>query len=702
LWETDLFRLAFDIGGTFTDFVLHDSATGRCHFLKLPSTPGAPQDAVLTGTGRLLGEAGVGAQEVRSLLHATTVATNAVLERKGAPTGLITTEGFKDVLIIGRQKRHEIYDLYISKPKPLVRRRDIAEVSERIDHDGSVIADLDRSSIDAAIDQLLANGREAVAVCLMHAYANDAHEQAIAARLRERVPGLAVSVSSDVSPKFREYERTSTTVANAYVQPIVDSYIAGLREALGAQGFATELFVMQSSGGLVSPEITQRYPIRIIESGPAAGVLMGASVGKAIAQHDLITFDMGGTTAKLGAIDNGRPAIMPTFEIDHTNYKKGSGLPINVPAVELLEIGAGGGSIARVEMGMIAVGPHSAGASPGPICYGQGGTQPTITDANVVLGYISPQWFNGGEMQLDAVAAERGIREQIAEPLGLTVGDAAWGIHLIATGNMENAMRMVSVERGRDPRRYTMIAFGGAGPLHAARLARSIGIPKVVVPFGAGVGSAIGLLAADSRIDVSLTRVMQLDQSPWQGIRDIFADLEARAMTDVGQLGQQTTPRWSRSAYMRYAGQGFEVHVELPVAEIGPDYPAAMRESFDEAYLRKHKFLDPDAAVEVVDWTLAATLPVDSDGDGGILNMASRHSRSEVQPSSLPVQREAYFPESSGYVTTPVLSRQDLSVGDVIEGPAIIVDPDATVLVLPDDQAYLTEAGHLMVEVKAY
>ena len=373
----------------------------------MPTTPGDPSKAVIAGLERLLQTAGVSGRAVDLMLHATTVATNAVLERKGADTGLITTEGFRDVLIIGRQKRYETYDLYIDKAKPLVQRRHIAEVSERVGADGSVVMPLDEASIDRAIDAMAASGRQTIAVSLLHAYARPEHEQRIRARIAKRLPKVSVSISSEVSAKFREYERTSTTVTNAYVKPLVDRYLHNLENALHERGFSKRLFVMQSSGGLMSPALARELPVRIIESGPAAGILMSAIVGKAEGRQDVITFDMGGTTAKLGAVDGGMPAIMPSFEIDLVRFKKNSGLPINVPAVEMVEIGAGGGSIARTDKGMIAVGPNSAGAEPGPICYGLGGSEPTVTDANVVLGYISPAWFNAGTMRLDARCSGR-------------------------------------------------------------------------------------------------------------------------------------------------------------------------------------------------------------------------------------------------------------------------------------------------------
>jgi N-methylhydantoinase A len=687
-------RVAFDIGGTFTDFVLHDSDAGLSYFLKVPSTPRDPGGAVIAGLETLLTRAWVVPIEVDGLLHATTVATNAVLERKGAATGLITTEGFRDVLIIGRQKRYETYDLYIDKAKPLVRRRHIAEVTERIAYDGTVVVPLDDASVDRAIDAMRETDREAVAVALLHAYANPAHERRIRERIAERAPDLSISLSSEVSPKFREYERTNTTVANAYVKPIVDRYVAHLDEALKTRGFRNELFVMQSSGGLVSTDIARDYPIRIIESGPAAGVLMGAIVGRAEGKGHLLTLDMGGTTAKLGAIDDGTPAVMPTFEIDHVHYKKGSGLPINVPAVEMLEIGAGGGSIARVEMGMIAVGPESAGAVPGPICYGLGGDRPTVTDANVVLGYIAPDWFNAGTMALDADAAADGIRRTVAEPLGISVGEAAWGIHLVATSNMENALRIVSVERGRDTRRYALVALGGAGPLHAARLARAAAIPTVVVPFGAGVGSAIGLLAADPRIDVSTTRVMHLNGDSGPAIAELYAELEDRALADVARFGSRIAPRWSRYASMRYAGQGFEVHVDLPAGLIDGGYAGAAIAAFNAAYKRKHRFLDDEGTIEAVDWTLVATLPSDQGGTAiGRPTPAERATRGG--------SRMAWFPEAGGYVETRIVDRPALATGATVAGPAIVEDPDSTTLVLPGDVARVSPVGHLIIEIAA-
>ncbi|MDP6706213.1 MAG: hydantoinase/oxoprolinase family protein [Alphaproteobacteria bacterium] len=684
-----MLRIAFDIGGTFTDCVLHDGASGAVHTLKTPSTAADPAEAVLQGLDALLETARATPDQVAAILHATTVATNAVIERKGAPTALITTRGFRDVLIIGRQKRQEIYDLYLDKPAPLVRRRDIHEVPERTGFDGEVIEALDLDALDAVVDAIAAGEARSIAVALLHAYANPAHEQAIAGRLAERAPELPVSLSSEISPKFREYERTNTTAVNAYVRPVVDRYLGRLQAALTERGFDRELSIMQSNGGLVSPELARHYPVRILESGPAAGVLMAAMVGAADGAEHVITFDMGGTTAKLGAVDGGVPAITPTFEIGQVANRPGSGLPVSVPSVELLEIGAGGGSIAGLEMGMITVGPESASAEPGPISYGRGGARPTVTDANVVLGYIDPGYFNGGAMRLDGDAAAGGIDAEIARPLGLSTGEAAWGVHLVATNNMEHAMRVVSVERGRDPRRYTIVAFGGAGPLHAARLARGIGVPRVLVPAAAGVGSAVGLLRAEPRIDVGTTRLLTLSAGTGPAIAELFAELEARARAELAQLGSADEARWSRYAYLRYAGQGFEIHVDLPQGPIGDDYPARAAAAFHDAYERQRHYRDDGAEVEAVDWVLVATLP----------RPATEGLAFAGEATARRASRQAWLPETGGYAEVPVSNRAALAADGPTVGPLIVEDPDATTLVLPGDLAGVTAEGHLRIDI---
>ncbi|MGE0524927.1 MAG: hydantoinase/oxoprolinase family protein, partial [Variibacter sp.] len=627
------------------------------------------------------------------ILHATTVATNAVLERKGAKTALITTKGFRDILIIGRQKRYETYDLYLDKPQPLVRRRDIFELAERVHYDGRVESKARTEDIDALLAEIHERGYESLAVSLLHAYADPSHERLIGERAASANGGLSISLSSDVSAKFREYERTSTAVANAYIKPLVGKYVRALEKSLAARGVNADLFLMQSNGGLVSPELAAENPIRIVESGPAAGVLMCAEVGREEGFEHVLTFDMGGTTAKLGAIDHGVPAIVPTFEVDQVRYRKGSGLPLNIAAIELLEIGAGGGSIGATDMGLIKVGPESSGAEPGPICYGRGGTRPTVTDANLVLGYLDSKSFNGGAMPLDLAGATAGVAKHIGEPLGLEPAEAAWGIYTIANTNMERAMRIVSVERGRDPRKYTMVAFGGAGPLHACRLARAIGIPKVIVPHGAGVGSAIGLLEANSKLDQSITHVLRLAPGIENAAAGIYADLEKRVQRDLDRLRGQAKPVWSRFVYMRYAGQGHEIRVDLPNGALDATFADEAAKRFQEAYAQVYGYRDRNAGIEIVDWYLAATLP------NTVTSGREKPALPDKAGTAKRGERKAYFPEKGGFVDCAVYDRYALARGEVIEGPAIIEERESTVLVLPGDSASVSEHGNLVIMV---
>ncbi|MGE3702710.1 MAG: hydantoinase/oxoprolinase family protein [Hyphomicrobiaceae bacterium] len=686
-----MLRVAFDIGGTFTDFVMQDDSSGRVRTWKVLSTPSDPSEGALGGLQQLLDAERVSAADITHLLHATTVAANAVIERKGSRVALVTTEGFRDIIVMGRQKRYDTYDLYLDMPRPLVSRRDVFEVSERMDARGEVVDRLREDSVRAIIPSLRAGGFAAIAVCLIHSYANPRHEQRVRELLAQALPGATITISAEISPKIREYERTSTTVTNAYVQPIVKTYLEQIQRVLKARDVRGALSIMQSSGGLVTPELAARYPVRIVESGPAAGVLMCADIARQEGIGNVLTFDMGGTTAKLGAVDDGEPAVTSTFEIARERFREGSGLPLNVPAVELLEIGAGGGSIATTEMGMIRVGPESAGADPGPVCYGLGGRRATVTDANLVLGLLNPDYFNGGTMKLDRGAAEAAIREQIAEPLGLTAGEAAWGIHRIANSNMERAMRVVSVERGRNPADYALVAFGGAGPLHGARLARELGVPTLIVPARAGVGSAVGLLAARSKIDVALTRLVEIDKSSSPTIAAIYEELAALARPDVQRLGlSDSDVVWVRYAYMRYRGQGHERKIDLPPGPIDDAYAGTVIASFNDAYRKNYGYLDPGAVVEAVDWYLVAS--------------------ASVKPGSVPAEdpkgataagsRQAYFPEVGGYTDCRVVSRYGLAHGDRITGPAVIEERESTTVVLPGDVATVSANGSIVVSIK--
>jgi N-methylhydantoinase A len=687
-------QIAFDIGGTFTDFVLRDTRSGETVIWKVPTTSREPAQAVLDGLRARFGETELKPADIDDVLHATTIATNAILERKGSRAALITTAGFRDILLIGRQKRYDTNNLHLDKPKPLVRRADIFEAPERLAPDGSVLLPLDPASTAELADTVAAGGYDSVAVVFLHAYANPAHEQQMAEALAARCPGVRVSLSSVVAPKYREYERTSTTVANAYVAPMVESYLESLGTSLVTLGVGAEMSIMQSNGGVVSTDLARSYPIRIVESGPAAGVLMCAEVGREEGCTHVMTFDMGGTTAKLGAIDDGVPAVTSSFEVDTVNYRKGSGLPLSIMAIDLLEIGAGGGSIARTHMGLIRVGPDSAGAEPGPICYGRGGTLPTITDANLVLGYLNPGFFNGGAMALQQANVAGAIERDIAAPLGLSTEAAAWGIHSIANANMERAMRIVSIERGRDPRRYALVGFGGAGPLHACRLARALEIPRVIIPRGAGVGSAIGLLTADRKVDWAITRVLRLNEAQPETIAGIFASLEERVVQESRRMPRAGELTVTRGASMRYAGQGYEIRVDLPPGVIGPGYPGTVLAAFHAAYQREYGYNDPKAPVEVSDWFAVATL---AGGHAGVgFHLAGTHAGGDPVTS----ERLAYFPEAGGMTPTKIVDRYALNTTHRIVGPALVEERESTTVVLPGDVVSLSAVGNLIIDIK--
>src|SRR5437867_11242414 len=523
------YRVGFDVGGTFTDFVLQ-SPSGDLLTAKRLTTYPDPSEACLAGLDDLLAQGAVSWSDVSQATHGTTLGSNIVIERKARGVGLLTTRGFRDVLIIGREKRYQVYDLQIEKPPALIPRRLIGEVTERILADGTVRTPLDEDDARRAIRELVAGGVTTLAVCLLHAYLNPSHERRVGALVAEVAPHVTVTLSHEVSPTFREYERTLTTVVNAYVMSTVREYLRGLATAMSRRGYRGRLFVMQSSGGIATAEAMQRYPVRMIESGPAAGALMAAAYGELTGHRDLIAFDMGGTTAKLALIEKGQPATTTAFELHRVNNAPGSGLPMNIQAIDLVEIGAGGGSVARARLGVIAVGPESASSAPGPVCYGRGGVEPTVTDANLALGYLNPDYFAGGSLWLDAEGARRAIATRVAQPLGLSVEDAALGVHAIVNTNMELATRVVSIERGRDPRDLTFVAFGGSGPVHGCRLAQALGIPRVILPAAAGVTAAIGLPAAAVRFDVARTWVRRLDAVDPATASAMYDDMATQAI----------------------------------------------------------------------------------------------------------------------------------------------------------------------------
>lgn len=681
------YRVGFDVGGTFTDFVLQ-SPSGELLTAKRLTTYPDPSEACLVGLDEVLSRGHIGWSDVAQAVHGTTLGSNIVIERRARGIGLLTTRGFRDVLVIGREKRYQVYDLQIEKPRPLIPRRLIGEVTERILADGSIRTPLDEIDARRAVRELAARGVGTLAICLLHAYLNPVHEKRLAEIATEEAPNIVVTLSHEVSPTFREYERTSTTVVNAYLMSAVRDYLRRLSAALGERGYRGRLFVMQSAGGIATAEAMARYPVRMIESGPAAGALMAAAYGDLTGYHDLIAFDMGGTTAKLALIAGGRPLMASAFELHRVQGAAGSGLPMNIQAIDLVEIGAGGGSIARAKLGVVAVGPESASSTPGPVCYGRGGVEPTVTDADLVLGYLNPEYFVGGSIRLNVGTAARAIEERVARPLGLTVEAAAWGIHAMVNSNMELATRVVSIERGRDPRDLTLVAFGGSGPVHGCRLAQALGIPRVILPAAAGVTAAIGLLAAEVKFDVARTYARRLEAVDPGFVTAMYAEMAAQAVEVIrdAAAGHIT---FARSVEARYVGQGYELNVPVPSDPLDRGVLGRIRSAFDEIYAARYGYANPREPVEAVTWKLSA------------FAAAPRVSLPKVQPPAdaggRKGVRRAYFPETHGYVECPVYDRHRLAAGTPLVGPAIVEEPHSTTVLPPSARARVDEYATLIV-----
>jgi N-methylhydantoinase A len=682
-------RVGFDVGGTFTDFALQ-TADGRLFTGKRLTTPLDPARACLEGLRELLDRAGLRFPDLAQAVHGTTLGSNLVIERKGRNVALLTTRGFRDVLIIGREKRYQLYDLFIEKPAPLIPRACIREVTERIAFDGEVLTPLDEAELRATVHGLVKDGIASVAVGFLHAYANPAHERRAAAIIHAEAPDLAVSLSSEVSPIIREYERISTTVVNAYVMEAVRDYLERLAQTLAGFGYRGRLFVMQSGGGIATAETMARFPVRMIESGPAAGALMAAVYGRLTGDRDLVAFDMGGTTAKLSLVVGGRPQTVGEFELHRVRLQPGSGIPMTIPAIDLVEIGAGGGSIARVAMGVITVGPDSAGADPGPICYGLGGTEPTVTDANLVLGYLNPDHFLGGRLRLDFAAARHGIADAIARPLGLSAAEAAWGVHQIVNSNMELATRVVSIERGYDPRRLAFIAFGGAGPVHGCRLARALRIPRVLLPSAAGVTSALGLLVAEVRFDLARSCVCPLGALDPVHLRGLLDEMIATGTDVVREAGTTGPLCVVLRADLRYVGQGYELPVTLPDGEIGARTADALRDAFHTEYARRYGYADPAAEVEMV--TVGATVV----GAVPEVRLSEHRPETGALDDTRKPDRAVYFPEAGGYVACPIYDRARLPLGARLIGPAVVEDSDSTTVLPPGVTAEVDRWANLI------
>ena len=683
-------RVGIDVGGTFTDFVLVDELRDLIYTGKRLTSSHDPSEAIFAGLARLLREAGTDPDQLHSLVHGTTLVANTIIERTGARVGYVTTRGFRDSLEMGREIRYDLYDLQLEPPRPLVGRPLRREVSERIDAEGRIVLPLDEAELRTVAAELAADGVEAIAVCFMHAYRNPEHER-LAKRILEReCPEIPISISSEVAPEIREYQRASTTCANAYVQPRIARYLAGLEDGLQAMRLPGKLYVMLSNGGITTVRTARAFPIQLIESGPAAGAMAAGYYGLLTNTASLISFDMGGTTAKMCLVDRGWPSRVHELEAGRVRrFRKGSGLPLKVPVVDMIEIGAGGGSIARVDaMGLLKVGPQSAGSEPGPVGYGRGGTLPTVTDADLVLGYLSPDYFLGGEMTLDRAAVERAIEEHIARPLGLDVAAAAVGIHHVVNENMAAATRMHAAEKGQDPRRFALIAFGGAGPVHAYGLARLLKLHRIICPFGAGVTSALGMLVAAPSTDLVRSYVSRLDNIDWTHLNGLFAEMEGEAralLVEAGADPAKLTLR--RTADMRYVGQGFEIPVPLPEGPLGPGSLDDLKERFLATYAQLFERRITDMPIEAMSWRLSATAPVPNVE----LNFGGQPAR---HGDARKGTRQVYFPQT-GFAPCAVYDRYSLTAGAQLAGPAVIEERESTIVAGPD--ARITVDKHLNV-----
>jgi N-methylhydantoinase A len=686
------YSLGIDIGGTFTDIVVFDHETGRQFNRKELTTHDDPARGVITGIVRILEEDSVPPDGVGRVVHATTLFTNALIERKGATTGLITTEGFRDTLEIGRERKYELYDINIAKPDSLVPRDRRLEVRERVKVDGSVREDLDEAAVKQVADSLVAAGVDSVAVVFLHSYANPAHELKAVEIIEAAHPNLAVSASCLVAPEIREYERASTTACNAYVKPLARGYLDSLSGQIAEQKVDAPLLLMLSNGGLTNVEEAKRSPVQLLESGPAAGALAAAFFGKEDGGGNVLAFDMGGTTAKLSVVDEGKPLVAYSFEAARQKrFIEGSGLPIRISTIELIEIGAGGGSIAHIDdIGLMKVGPQSAGSQPGPSSYGLGGTDVTVTDADFLLGYLNADFFAGGTMKIDLDSARRAAAP-LMEQTGLSETEVAWGIHDIVNENMASAARVHIAERGKDPRRYTLLATGGAGPVHAYYVAKKLGLKKLVCPKAAGVASALGLLMAPARVDRVATVAQELDKLNWAGFETSYSQLEDNAKAIVAETGlDPKTAKVQRLADIRYVGQAFEVVVELPDGPYDASSRDALVAAFEKSYVEKFTRTPPSVPVEIINIRVTVTAEV----PGGTKGLGSA---ADEAGEPLKGTRKVYFPEIGDFHETNVYDRYAMKVGETFEGPAVIEERESTLIVGPGATFEVSPTGNTVV-----
>jgi N-methylhydantoinase A len=694
-------KIGVDIGGTFTDLVMLDPDTGRLFNEKVLTTPDDPSRGVLTGITSILRKNAVEAGQVTGIIHGTTLVANALIERKGVRTALVTTRGFRDIVQIGREWRYDTYDLFIENVEPLTPRSLRFEVSERLGFDGAVLTPLAEDEMRQVAASLREAEVEAVAICFLHAFRNPAHEQLCKAILEEELPDATICISSEVMPEIGEYERSSTTIANAYVLPIFRRYIRRLAEGIRQMGIARDVFLMQSDGGTVHQDTAVAFPIRLVQSGPAGGVQASALIGRLANRPNLMCFDMGGTTAKAALIENHQPDRTTDFEVARIyRFKKGSGLPLKVPVIDMIEIGAGGGSIARIDrMGLIQVGPDSASAVPGPACYGQGGTDPTVTDADLVLGYLDPGSFLGGEMRLDREAARRAIAEKIAEPLGIDVIEAAFGIHETVNESMARAAGVHTLEKGLRPTDFAMTPIGGAGPVHACHVARKMGMREVICPAGAGVASAFGFLTAPMSFEFVHADVTPLKDLDLTATRTLFSQLEERGQKLLSGAGLTAgdftvTP----GCAMRYIGQGYEVDVPLSPDFLEKGHGDEMLAAFEAAYRALYGRIEDDLPVEIVSWRVVIRGPYP---DITPMALAAAGSGNADADEARKGSRAIYDGHNRAFVDAGIYDRYRLMPGMEIAGPAIVEERESTLVVPGGARVTIDRHGNLIVDLGA-
>jgi len=691
-----IYRLGCDIGGTFTDFVLLNDETGEIQINKCLTTPKDPSDAVEEGIREMLTKTPGFVGQLDEVIHGTTLVINSIIERKGAKTGLITTKGFRDVLELAREKRYDTYDIFAVYPEPLVPRPLRLEVDERIASDGRILKKLDPEEVKRVLNQLIDMGIESLAVCLINSFEKPTHELMIKDIVLKEAPDLSLSISYEVLPQIREFERTSTTVTNAYVKPLTGSYLARLSNRLESLGSTGKLFIMLSSGGITSAETAKEFPVRVIESGPTAAVISAVYFGKMFDVKDIFCFDMGGTTAKSCLIQRGEPGMVSTFEVGRVHrFKKGSGLDIQVPVVDLMEIGAGGGSIARIsKMGLLQVGPDSSGADPGPVCYGLGGKEPTVTDADLALGYLDPNYFLGGAMKLDKESAQRAIEEKIAKPLGVTQIEATRGIHDLINETMAGAAKTHIAEKGGNPKIVTVCAFGGAGPVHAYGLAKKLEAPRILVPPIAGVGSALGFFTAPRAFDLVRSHKVSLKDADFAEIEKLFQDMEVEGAKILEKAGTIEEINYERSIDMRFVGQGAETNIPIPNRDFSQITGEEVRQLFDQRYQTLYGRTYPESPAEFVSFRVRASLPERP------LRLPQIEKRIASLKDAIKGQRLAYSPIARDFIPYNVYDRYSLFPGATFDGPAIIEERESTAIVGEDASVSVDDYGFLWINLK--